>query len=72
MWFDVSMNDIVVMAVLQRQDDLPDVVAAHRLAVNKSGCGPLDNLETQISTSHELKDHVEHALGTKKKTLIFT
>ena len=67
MWFDVSMNDIVVMAVLQRQDDLSDVVAAHGLTVNKSGCGPLHDLEAQVSTGHELKHHVEHALGTEKK-----
>jgi hypothetical protein len=56
--FDVSVYDIVIVAVLQSQNDLPDVVTTDRLAVNEPGSCSLDDLEAKVSTSHELEDHV--------------
>jgi hypothetical protein len=60
------MNDIVVVAVLKSQHDLPDVVTADRLAVHEPGRGPFDDLEAQVGAGHKLEDHVQHSLGTKK------
>ena len=62
MRFDVSVNDIVIVAVLQGKNDLPDVVTADRLAVNEAGRRSFDDLEAQVSTGHELEDHVQHTL----------
>ena len=57
------MYDIVVVAVLEREDDLPDVVTADGLAVHETRGGPFHTFEAEVSTGHELEDHVEHALG---------
>ncbi len=56
--FDVSVYDIVIVTILQSQNDLPDVMTAHRFAVNESGRCSLDDLEAKVSTGHELEDHV--------------
>ena len=63
MWLDVPVDDVVVVAVLEGQQDLPDVVRAHGLGVHEPGGRALDNLEAQVCPRHELEDHVEHALG---------
>ncbi len=63
MRLDVPVYDVVVVAVLQRQENLPDVVGAHRLRIDEPGRGPLDDLEAQVGAGHELEDHVEHALA---------
>lgn len=60
---NVPMDNVVVMAVLQGQQYLPHVVAAHWFRVDETGRGPLDDLEAQVRTSHELEHHVQHALG---------
>lgn len=65
-WLDVSMDDVIVVAVLQCQDDLANVVAADGLAVHEAGCGTLHNLEAQVSTGHELEDHVQHTLRAER------
>ena len=59
------MNDIVVVAVLKSEDDLPDVVTADRLAVDETGRGAFDDLEAQVGAGHEFEHHVQHSLGTK-------
>ena len=64
MRLDVPVDDVVVMAVLEGQEDLPDVVGADGLGVDEPGGGALHDLEAQIRPRHELEHHVEHALGT--------
>lgn len=59
----VPVDDVVVVAVLQGQQNLPDVVATDSLRIDEACCGPFDYLEAQIRTRHELEDHVEHPLG---------
>ncbi len=66
MRFDVSVNDIVIVAVLQGKNNLPDVVTADGLAVHESGRSSLHDLEAEVSTGHELKDHVQHPLRAVK------
>ena len=52
---------------LQRQEYLPDVVAADGLAVDEPRRGSLDDLEAQVRAGHELEHHVQHALGAKER-----
>ena len=67
MRLNVPMDDVIIMAVLQRQQYLSHVVAADSLRINEACCSPLDNFEAQVGTSHELEDHVEHTLKNEKK-----
>ena len=64
MRLNVPMDDVIIMAVLQSQQDLSHIVTTNGLRVDESGRGPLDNLEAEVGSSHELENHVEHALGT--------
>ena len=66
MRLNVPMDDVIIMAVLQRQKYLSHVVAADSLRINEACCSPLDNFEAQVGTSHELEDHVEHTLKNEK------
>ena len=64
MRLNVPMDDVIIMAVLQRQQYLSHVVAADGLRIDEASRGPLDNFEAEVGTGHELENHVEHALGT--------
>lgn len=63
MRLDVPVYDVVVVAVLQGQQDLPEVVAAHGLGVDEAGRGALHYLEAEVGAGHELEHHVQHAFG---------
>ncbi len=65
MRLDVPVDDVVLVAVLQGEQDLAHVVAAHGLAVHEAGRRALHDLEAQVRASHELEHHVQHALGTE-------
>ena len=67
MRFDVPVYDVVVVAVLEGEEDLPDVVGAHRLGVDEPRRGALHDLEAEVCARHELEDHVEHPLGTRER-----
>ena len=66
MRLDVPVDDVVVVAVLQGEEDLADVVRADGLRVDEPRRRPLHDLEAQVRASHELEDHVEHSLGTRR------
>ena len=72
MRLNVPMDDVIIMAVLQRQQYLSHVVAADSLRINEACCSPLDNFEAQVGTSHELEDHVEHTLEMRKIEGLFS
>ena len=43
------------------------IVTADSLGVDEASRGPLDNLETEVGAGHKFENHVEHALGAKKR-----
>jgi len=66
MWLNVSVDDVVVVAILQGQENLPQVVRANGLRVDEASGRALDDLEAQIGPGHVLEHHVEHSLGAAK------
>jgi hypothetical protein len=62
MGFNISVDDVVVMAVLKGQENLSDIMAADRFTVDKARSGTFDNLKAEVSTSHKFEHHVEHSL----------
>ena len=53
----------VLLSIYGHLQYLSEVMARHRLTVNKASRGSLDNLEAEVGSRHELEHHVEHPLA---------
>ncbi len=69
MRLNVSMDDVVVMAVLQGQEDLSNVMRTYGLGVDEARRRPLDDLEAEVRPCHELEHHVEHSLRAARSDM---